>query len=856
MANLKLGPIMKKMSKNRAIRTASILSIAVATVFTSSPATAHAQEYDQATADYGDIVVTARKRSEDLLKTPVAISAVNSEMLDKQGIASVADLSTSTPSMNLNNNNSGRNDRSFQQIIIRGFVPSNAQNPTTSTFIDGVPVSSPTAFNAISDPERIEVLRGPQSAYFGRNTFAGAMNVVTKEPGDEFAGSASIMVGTRGTYRVQGSIEGPILGEDLTFRIGAGENSKNGSYKNAFAGGTLGDQKTRFVSGTIVAKPVEGLKIKATGLFSQDRDGAPANGLISAYDLRASQLVEVPAEGGGTKIVAQEDPNGAIVVKGQSNCSFTVGGNINPYMCGTVRNLSVRPSANVHMDSRTRDFLSNPNGRLMPSLQEYGLHRDFYHLHLNMSYDLGDSGFTLSSLTGMNREKYGQFSEMENYGSVAILNGPGANNHFDYAWVVERKNSDFSQEVRLAFDNGGPLEGTVGLSYLNNWTQGSNGSPAVTGRVTPAGVARSRTKGAFFGLSYKPTSQLTLNAEGRYQSDTLYAYARPGGQVFTSSAIIPAGRYEEGDTLLKRTYNNFLPRVIAQYEFGPEAMVYASWAKGVNPGQFNTGFLARSQEAIDDAGTRGFRVEVSPEKVTNYELGVKGRLLDRRLNYSLSAYFAQWRDQANLISYYYQHVPQPGVDTPADEQMNGQLNTGAVDMKGIELDLGYRASDLVTFGFSGSFNDSKIKAYSSPTVTALTGITDYSGNEMPFTSKWSANANVEFHGDIVGHDDATWFVRTDYLFKSGVWSNAANIVKTADIHKVNARAGVARGPISIDIFVTNLFNNKSFTSIGDNWLYSPALPGQTSLPYGSTHSALVVGLAEKRTGGLQLKYKF
>jgi iron complex outermembrane receptor protein len=840
-----MGSPVINLSKVKLPRTPSILAIAAATVITAMPTTATAQTGEEATeAGFGDIVVTARKRAEDLLKTPVAITAVNSEMLDKQGIASVADLSKSTPSMNLNNNNSGRNDRSFQQIIIRGFVPSNAQNPTTSTFIDGVPVSSPTAFNAISDPERIEVLRGPQSAYFGRNTFAGAMNVVSKEPGDEFAGSLTAMAGTRNNYRVQGSVEGPILDDALAFRISAGQHGKSGSYKNGILNETLGDQETRFASALIVAKPVDGLKIKAMGLYSQDRDGAPANGLISAYDVRGT--------------------DGSLLVKGQSNCSFTVNDTVNPYMCGTVRDLSLLPSANTALDTYAANFLSNPKGRLFPSLKDYGLARNYYHLHLNIDYEIGDSGFSVSSLTGMNREKYAQFSDTDNIGTTLIANLPipienGARLYYDNPFIVERTNADFSQEFRLAFDNGGPLQGTVGLSYLNNWTQGSNGGgngPLAGGThpggvnnptavfVKTAGMARSRTKGAFFGLSYKFTPQFTINAEGRYQSDTLYAYAAPGGITLTNDVFVKAGTYKEGATLLEKTYNNFLPRVIAQYEFGREAMIYASWAKGVNPGQFNTGFLTRSELAIEEAAKVGIKVEASPETVTNYEVGVKGRVLDNNLNYSISAYFAQWRDQANLVTNQFFN-PNTGLT----EQLNGQVNAGSTDMKGVEIELGYRASDLVTIGASGSFNDSYIKKAVAPYVEALTGISDFRGKEVPFTSKWSASTNVEFHGDVKGHDDATWFARADYMFKSGVWSNQANIVKTPDVHKVNIRAGVSRGPVSIEAFVTNLFNNRAFTAIGDNWLTAGSF---TTAGFG----ALSVGLPELRTAGVQTKFKF
>src|SRR5690554_446265 len=256
------------------------------------------------------------------------------------------------------------------------------------------------------------------------------------------------MVGNRDSYSIKASVEGPILQDVLSFRVSAGQNAKDGSYKNSFSGETLGDQKTRYISGLLVADPLEGLRIKVMGLYSQDRDGAPAQGLISAYDV--------------------VDSKGTTIVNGLSNCSFEVNGVTNPFMCGTMRKLSLDPSANTTLDSYASNFISNPKGRLFPSLQDYGLARNYYHLHMNVDYEIGDTGLTISSLTGMNREKYSQFSDLDNYGSTLVPNSAaniasGARPYYDYPFVVERTNSDFSQELRLAFDNGGPLQATIGV---------------------------------------------------------------------------------------------------------------------------------------------------------------------------------------------------------------------------------------------------------------------------------------------------------------------------------------------------------------------------------------------------------
>ncbi|HWU01734.1 MAG TPA: TonB-dependent receptor plug domain-containing protein, partial [Novosphingobium sp.] len=227
----------------------------------------------------GAIVVTARKRSEDILKVPVTVTAMTGAALEQRGVVSMQDVASSTPGVNINNSSSGHADRSFQQVVLRGFTPSSTLATTTSLFIDGTPVSSPSAFTAISDPERVEILKGPQSAYFGRNTFAGAINVVTRAPSDSWQGSVTGMVGTRDNWRLQGSIEGPILGDVLTFRITGDKFSKSGSWVNNAAGAngqTLGDQSTTTATALVVFKPSPRFTMKAFIMRNEDVDGPSA----------------------------------------------------------------------------------------------------------------------------------------------------------------------------------------------------------------------------------------------------------------------------------------------------------------------------------------------------------------------------------------------------------------------------------------------------------------------------------------------------------------------------------------------------------------------------------------------------
>ncbi len=431
-------------------------------ILASAPQVVSAQDQDSA-GGLEEIVVTARKRAEDILETPLAITAVTAEDLEAKGITSFNQLVESTPGVNLSNASAGagRNDRSFQQITLRGMVPSSTQSTLTATFIDGVPVASPTAIASVADPARVEILKGPQAAYFGRNTFAGAINVVNKDPGDVFGGNLLLMGGNRSNLDFTGSLHGP-LGEKFGFRLNAKFFRKDGSYQNAAnPGETLGDQETRSISLLLTAKPIENLSAKLFLMRSEDDDGAPAQGLISAYEMRANNgVVNFPAASGSSA--------GTILLANQSNCTlngYELGRNpaiearvSRPFICGAVPGLNAArtPAQNTTTPAALINrALADPTQRIVsPSdgVQGYGLVRTYQHAHLNIDYEFGDSGFTLSSLSGLNAEFYSELQDLDNYDSRLLTNAanPGGANpdrlpYWDLPFMVERETYDFSQ---------------------------------------------------------------------------------------------------------------------------------------------------------------------------------------------------------------------------------------------------------------------------------------------------------------------------------------------------------------------------------------------------------------------------
>ncbi|PNU05626.1 hypothetical protein A8V01_15870 [Novosphingobium guangzhouense] len=798
------------------------------------PQAAMAQVTAETAGSATDIVVTARRREERILEAPLAITAMTSEALDERGIKNLQDLGSFVPGMNIVGQATGggaRADRSFVGVILRGMQPSTSAAQTVSMFIDGVPVTQATALQVLSNPARIEVIKGPQSATFGRQTFAGAINIVTKDPSDTMSGSISGMAGTRANYDVSGELSGPIFGDVLGFRATARAMGKHGSYKNASnPKETLGDQSSKAGTLELTFKPTSNLTVKGFGLYAQMKDGPSANGFISAYAL--------------------SDPNGNLVRADQSNCNVTGSSGVTTrWFCGVAPKLSaLSPSANTANTATVTNFLNDKSGRLVDNdLDGYGLVNDYYHLHLDVNWDIGDSGFSVRSLTGWNHEAKNELGDLDNFNGEAFT-GTGSlykDGYYNFMYLIEALSRDFSQELRVSYDNGGALQASFGGNYLNARQHGSNGSPNLIG-ARRNGATGSETYGVFANLSYNFTPEFSLALDGRYQIDKLYAEAGQGG-VTSTGATIPAGFYAEGEKIAGKSYKNFLPRVIAKYDFG-DNMFYASYSKGVNPGAFNTLFITSIPAVVAEAQKLGYGIEVAPEKITNYEIGAKGQLFGTMVTYDVAAFWADWTNQIQSQSTTIFADPDGAGIRPF--QVTGSTNSGKVRVKGIEANVSTRLSPAVSVDLTGAYIDSKVREGNNSGVTALTGMTDFRGKQSPFTSKWSGTAALNYNAPI--SDVLDGFARLDFVYKSGAYSDVSNLVRSPDLTQVNLRAGISNDTYRIEAFITNLFNDKAYYNISNNTLIQPT----TTSPNSAVSGGLVAQLRELRTIGIRGTFNF
>lgn len=261
----------------------SLLLLSTAAIALSS-APAHAQDAADAASGettgadetYGEILVTAQRRSESVQDVPIAISAFNSEMVEASGSTNITSLNGLAPNVVLQTQGLVAN---VPMISIRGMNTSDPDpnaDPKVSTIIDGVyiPFVSSTMLD-LFDVERIEILKGPQGVLFGKNNLAGTLNVITARPTDDFGGEARLSLGSYGLKQFRGKINsGRFAGDALAAKVAVNFRDYNGYSRNVITGNRLNGANVKSVRGALEYDPggvfdstlvLDWLKQKTTG---------------------------------------------------------------------------------------------------------------------------------------------------------------------------------------------------------------------------------------------------------------------------------------------------------------------------------------------------------------------------------------------------------------------------------------------------------------------------------------------------------------------------------------------------------------------------------------------------------------
>jgi outer membrane receptor protein involved in Fe transport len=220
-----------------------------------------------------EIIVTSTRRAANVQDVPIAVTAITSEGLQARGISDVKELQQVAPSLTITDSNSTTNGGT---IRIRGMGTS-GNNPglesAVGSFIDGVYRSrAGLALQDLVDVERVEVLRGPQGTLFGKNTSAGLVHVITKQPEFQWSGHIGGSVGNFDLRKIQGSVTGPILEERLAFRLAGTYHVRDGYYDDLDTSDTFADRDRWALKGQLLFTPTDNFDARLIADYTKMRE--------------------------------------------------------------------------------------------------------------------------------------------------------------------------------------------------------------------------------------------------------------------------------------------------------------------------------------------------------------------------------------------------------------------------------------------------------------------------------------------------------------------------------------------------------------------------------------------------------
>jgi outer membrane receptor protein involved in Fe transport len=258
-------------------------------------------------AQIEEIIVTTRKRAENLQEIPIVVTAFTAENIERKGIAGLNDVLKYTAGVQILEGFAPQD----QRIVIRGLSPTRGR-PNVAVLQDDIDISSESINTAggsllintrLFDVERIEIVKGPHSALYGRSAFAGAINYISKKPGDEFEGSVSTDLATYGKYEGKVGVSGPMIPDVLNVGVNAAYWNFDGFYKNSLTGKKLGGTEGKGVAATAIWKGSDILKATFRGEYTNDESDQSARAVYRANvraTVPASARTDVPTAAGGT----------------------------------------------------------------------------------------------------------------------------------------------------------------------------------------------------------------------------------------------------------------------------------------------------------------------------------------------------------------------------------------------------------------------------------------------------------------------------------------------------------------------------------------------------------------------------
>ncbi|WP_243455563.1 TonB-dependent receptor [Sphingosinicella sp. BN140058] len=797
---------------------------------TSSPA-----EAVPAAVGEGEIIVTARRRQENVQDVPLAVSVLNADAIESTGSFNVSKLTQLQPSLQFYSTNPRNSAANIRGLGAPFGLTNDGIEQGVGVYIDQVYNSRIAAatFDFL-DVEQVEVLRGPQGTLYGKNTTAGAINITTRRPSFEFEGRGELSVGNFGYRQAKGSVSGPIIEDRLAVRIAASATRRRGTVFNVTTNRHVNAQDNLGFRGSLLWRAANGLDIVLTGDFNRQnpeccaqlyvRTGATQRPLNRQFaGLAAAFGYAPPSTDAFDRLTDLDTPLDAFQEIG--GASLRAEWSLGPGMLTSVtawRFWNWGPS-------NDRDFTGLP----ITTISANPSKQDQYSQEIRYAA----SGKRLDYVVGL-------FAYHQRQHTTGVQEqGPAASR-----WLLN------------------PGAVPVGASGCNPASANACNSAVLDGLRSENDILLSTTSLAAFGqLSWKVTDRLTLQPGLRLN------YDRKSGQyealVFTGSGAPLLCNPPPASSIARDQCANLPPQsydpkfsdwnvsgdFTISYRLGADAMAYATYAKSFKSGGINLAGLP-----LDSGNTPILSAQtVKPEDVSHFETGLKTEFWNRRITLNLAAFWTEIKDyQATVTN------GQLGV-------LRGYLaNAEKVRVRGVEADFSARPTERLTLYASGAFTDHEyVRFVDAPCPPELSGGTiagagqtpsapgtpgglspsncDISGQWLPGISRWAFSFGGEYRHplSLLGRAGEA-YAGLDGSYRSRFSSNPSRSLYT-DIDGysvVNLRVGV-RSPEHWDLFawMRNAFDTRYFDVLATQ----------------SGSTGLIVGQpADPRTYGLTLRLSF
>lgn len=590
--------IRRKSIRSGVVRAGAGASIvAVAAMLACAPA--YAQESPPAPADdpssgLADIVVTARKISENLQDVPIAVTVQSGESLEAQSAVRIPDVARLTPGLTIKVSASSSNAVNISQ---RGQYQGDvlaSLDPSVATYVDGYYWARAYGLTAdLLDIRSAQILRGPQGTLFGRNTTGGALLIETNDP--DFAGVSGSLSATYGRFdeRVGTAVVNlPIVDDKIALRAAFNINKRDGFFNNSLLGTKLGDRDSYTGRIKLLLQPTETFSV----LLSAEQ-------YRSKTRSRPYQLRYLP-ESSLANLEAGFEANGLGAPATRSAEGFAL---LNVYIARVADSDEVELNSDPFAYAKTRTFMGTATlDTFFGQIKFIGGYRDIV---ASQDNDLEGSRFRILESPGT--------QDLKQYSGELQITGTAFGDKLDFAlgaFAFHESGSDTSRAIAV------PALATAG------------GAPLTATRTF--GIVDTDSMGLYGQGTYHFTDAFSFTGGLRFSVEDKGITSTNRTIIEATDAIVACGIIGSDPTTCAITRRDDFSGVSysagLNYQLNPDVLVYIKTGKGFRSGGQNL-------RATGAAGASF--IPFKPEIVREHEAGLKTELFDRRLRFNVAAYY-------------------------------------------------------------------------------------------------------------------------------------------------------------------------------------------------------------------------